>query len=292
LTRTLVLVTIVSSAEERTMGLTAAPGPTDAGNSLPDEVEVTVIEQARRRARKRAVLVLILGAAAAIGALVWGRGSSPPQIMAEQGGQHAGWSGAESTASSHLIASHGIFHVGWGLAYADGRVIWQGDTAAVVFERRLSPIGAALFRSGVIGWDDFLRNPAGGLHSSVWAEPGARHHQPAAYAVCPSRSSADGSFSEPIATSQLPAAVKHVLEGRPAARAGQVSGGYPAGPPTWKGTCVQVDRVDLPALVGAGGGTLHGSQTMVRLGRDADGTTVEVSILPVMPHGEFIIWGG
>jgi hypothetical protein len=31
---------------------------------------------------------------------------------------------------------------------------------------------------------------------------------------------------------------------------------------------------------------------MVRLGRDADGTTVEVSILPVMPHGEFIIWGG
>ncbi|HKX69480.1 MAG TPA: hypothetical protein VJN29_19860 [Intrasporangium sp.] len=289
----MLLVTIVSSAEERTMGLTAAPGPLDASDSLPHAVEVTVIEQARRRARRRAVTVLILGTALAIGALVAGRGSSPPQIRGEQGAQSARWSGADSTATSVLVATHGILHVGWGLAYADGRVIWQGDTAAAVFERRLSPIGSVLLWSGVFGWDAFLRDPVGGLFAGVWAEPSARHHQPAAYAVCPSRVSADGSFSEPIAITQLPRAAKHVLQGRPTARAGQVSSRYPAGsPPIWKGTCVQVDRADLPALVGASGGTLHGSQIALRLGRDADGTTVEVSIHPVMPHGEFIIWGG
>jgi hypothetical protein len=292
LTRSLVLVTIVSSAEERTMGLTAAPGPSDAGDSLPREVEVAVSEQKRRRSRRRAVSILVVGAAVAIGVLVAVRGSSSQQSMGEQGGQRAGWSRSESTASSHLIASHGIFHVGWGLAYADGRVIWELDTAAPVFERRLSLTGAVLLWSGAFGWDAFLRDPVGGLHATLWAEPAARPYEPAAYAVCPSRVSSDGSFSEPVTVNQLPSAAKQILERRPSARAGQVSSGYPPGRLQWKEICVQVDRADLLALMGASGATPPGSQTVVRLGRDADGTTVEVSIHPVMPHGEFIIWGG
>lgn len=238
-------------------------------------------------------MVLILGAAVAIGALVVARGSSSSEDSGEPGGPRAGWSGDHSAARSQLVASRGVFHVGWALAYADGRVIWHGDMAAAVFERRLSPVGSTLLLSGAFGWDEFLRNPSGGLPGSAWAEPTARQHQPAAYAVCPIRVSRDGSFSEPIPVSHLPPAARDLLADRPRARAGLVSSGYPAGPPPrWEGTCVQVDRADLPGLVGQGGGTLPASQTVVRLGRDADGTTVEVSILPVMPHGEFIIWGG
>jgi hypothetical protein len=85
-----------------------------------------------------------------------------------------------------LIAEYQHVGIGWVYLYADGRVLWSflGPT----YERRLSPAGVDLVRSGAIEPSLFLRQclacmkpilPAGS-----WADDEIRQYVPSRYAMC------------------------------------------------------------------------------------------------------------
>ena len=112
----------------------------------------------------------------------------------------AGWDGngippegvALSTpAEGELIGQFAEFHVGFLFVYADGRVIWHPDLGGGPFERRLTPEGVDLVRSGDIQAEDLL--PPWVLHgvpASAWADAEIKPYAPPRYAICldPSRS--------------------------------------------------------------------------------------------------------
>ena len=94
--------------------------------------------------------------------------------------------GPSTPKTGQLIADYQHVGIGWVYVYADGRVLWSflGPT----YERRLSPAGVDLVRSGAIEPSVFLRQclactkpllPAGS-----WADTEFRHYVPSRYAMC------------------------------------------------------------------------------------------------------------
>jgi hypothetical protein len=85
-----------------------------------------------------------------------------------------------------LIAEYQHVGFGWVYVYADGRVLWSflGPT----YERRLSPAGVDLVRSGAIEPSVFLRQclactrPV--LPTGSWADTEIRQYMPSRYAMC------------------------------------------------------------------------------------------------------------
>ena len=88
--------------------------------------------------------------------------------------------------TGQLIADYRHAGIGWVYVYADGRVLWSflGPT----YERRLSPAGVDLVRSGAIEPSLFLRQcPACTkplLPAGSWAETEIRQYVPSRYAMC------------------------------------------------------------------------------------------------------------
>ena len=100
--------------------------------------------------------------------------------------------------------------IGW--VYADGRVIWSSDAGGwVLNERRLTPDGVELVRSGAIAREDagppWVHYPA-----SAWADPESRRYVPPRYAIC----YADGSqIVDPSSVAGLlPAGAEALLRGK------------------------------------------------------------------------------
>jgi hypothetical protein len=88
--------------------------------------------------------------------------------------------------TGQLIADYQHRGIGWVYVYADGRVLWSflGPT----YERRLSPAGVDLVRSGAIEPSVFLRQclactkPV--LPAGSWADDEIRQYVPSRYAMC------------------------------------------------------------------------------------------------------------
>jgi hypothetical protein len=113
------------------------------------------------------------------------------------------------------------------------------------------------------------------------------------YAVCPFRGSVDETESGSLSASELPPLARELLAGRTHARPGYVNGGYPHGPrPQWASTCVQLGSAELPALERVGRLERGDGWRDVTFGHDTAGWVLQASVIPVMPHGEFIVWGG
>jgi hypothetical protein len=88
--------------------------------------------------------------------------------------------------TGELIADHQHAGIGWVYVYADGRVLWSflGPT----YERRLSPAGVDLVRSGAIEPSLFLRQclacTKSLLPAGSWADTEIRQYAPSRYAMC------------------------------------------------------------------------------------------------------------
>jgi hypothetical protein len=109
------------------------------------------------------------------------------------------------------------------IVYADGRVLWWNDLRRLepegnlgggnfVMERRLTPEGVDLVRSGVEpgNADDY-----GDLPDSAWADATARPYAPPRYAVCFRANGEDDPSSHPMhaAVDLLPASATALLDG-------------------------------------------------------------------------------
>jgi hypothetical protein len=114
-------------------------------------------------------------------------------------GAEARWlppEGAEPStpADGKLVVSEGDTSPWWSLqVYADGRVIWLNERYATSLahgfwqERRLTPEGVELLRSGVIRLGGEFHGTGSKLPASAWEDPEARSYVPSRYVVCASR---------------------------------------------------------------------------------------------------------
>ena len=82
-----------------------------------------------------------------------------------------------------VVAQFAENQVGWVYVYADGRVIWYRDGVSM-FERRLTPDGVDLVRSGAVRPGELLGYADSPVPASAWADPEIRAYVPARYAVC------------------------------------------------------------------------------------------------------------
>lgn len=93
--------------------------------------------------------------------------------------------GAEPStpAEGKLVAEDGGIHP-WRYVqvYADGRVIWLTEATTGWLERRLTPEGVELVRSGAVQPEDV--EPPSNVPESAWEDPEARPYVPSRYVVC------------------------------------------------------------------------------------------------------------
>ena len=261
--------------------------PPDLPDTLPRAVEDAVIQQARRRARRRRITqgVVVALIFAAVVALLRSRDASPPPAAgAPNAGQVAG-SGLAAADGDSLVMKWGEIHVGWALVYADGRVLWRPDSPPVL-ERRLTATGLAFVKSGAVAWDKFMDDSHSQIPAGAWLDPGAREYRPAAHAVCLYA----GQNQPTTDVRALPASARAVLTGAPRAPAGHVLAASYSNS-MWN--CLRVTDGELEALrrTAAAGGESTEDEDFT-FPPSANGTTVEAFSSPIMPHGEWIAWGG
>jgi hypothetical protein len=207
----------------------------------------------------------------------------------------AGWDGlgvppegvALSTpAEGQLISQFAEFHVGFVFVYADGRVIWHPDLAEGPFERRLTPEGVELVRSGAIQAEDLL--PPWVLHrvpASAWADAKIKLYAPPRYAICldPDRS-----------VDLLPAPAQALLRGKEHTYdgAGPILGG--GDPPT---ECLEVTTEEARAIdqiLSDAGIERHTSADSgdVSFVLQHGGERIRISFNPLYPDGLWHYMGG
>jgi hypothetical protein len=266
------------------MALTSPPVYHDI--PLPPAIEDAVIKEARRRARRRRIAQgLVMTLLLAAGAALIGSRTDPPSAGAEaRVGQVDGSGLGVAPEGSHLVMRWGAVHVGWVLAYADGRLLSYQDSGPV-WERWLTPAGLALARSNAVNWDQFLHVTQSMFPASAWMDPAPREYRPGAYAACLWAGS-----NQPADVSALPAEALTLLKNAVPASAGHVvAASYEAD--TWN--CLRVTAAELDVLrqIAVRDGGWDSGDDFV-LPPSADGSSVSAAIWPVMPHGQWIAWGG
>lgn len=284
------------------MILSAPPGQAGPRDIVSSQVENAVIEQARRRARRRQAAYAAVVGLVLVGAMaLLGSRDAPPTGGGSGAGDGATAVGAEGRAAQ-LVDSFQVLHVGWLAVYADGRVIRHAAESSYgeldnLAERRLSPSGMAQVRAHTIDWRALLAKPSDALPSTAWAEPAWRPHVPPSYAVCLHWVASGFTSSRVLAVTEVPAPARAVLEGRPLARGPFLSRWDPPqaspSPPSPAWNCIEVDRAGIAALARTStlehwGGTSRG----IMLLQYPDGSSDIARVLPVLPHGEFDAAGG
>jgi hypothetical protein len=267
---------------------TMAPVAPPALHDTPRrEVEDAVIKEARRRARRRRIrqgLVVAVIVAAVVAALGSRKSPPPHGVDSPASTQDGGFGLTDVSDPAQLLAKYGRVHVGWVLVYVDGRVLWYPDHDPVS-ERRLTPAGVDLVRVGSLGLDDLLGAKNSTSPADIWSEREAHEYRPTAYAVC-----LWAAPNHPGEVRAMPAPARDVLSDAPPARAGHVvAASYEAS--TWH--CLRIGRADLAALERSAARvkpTSHGDEMV--FARSADGSRVTAFVVPMMPHGEWIAWGG
>lgn len=291
------------------MPVSTSPHRSDSeASAAPDRGEA-LIEEARQHARARrrtragiAIAVSIVAASAvAVGLAVTGSGSSP----GERPGAGAGVPAAVAPAEeAELVTSWGGFHSGWVLVYADGRVIWYPDAGAGlaegmsrywIVERRLTTVGLRLVQSGAIQAEDF--NRAAAVPPEAWAEPRYRPYVPAVYAVCHWRQEEmSGAWVDARSVlSDLPPAVRAMLRGTD-----RTFSGFSFLDMTPPGLQAPVTCFTLSAEATDDLAQLSYRPTLRYRAEGGELTFVDparalvigMQVLPVTPHGQFVLWGG
>ena len=293
------------------MTVSAPPHRSDSEASAGPDRGEALIEEARRHARARrrlsagiAIAVAIVAVSAvAVSLAAAGAGSSSDRgraVDADAGARAA----VAPAAEAEVVTSWGRIHEGWVLVYADGRVIWypdahaglaEGMSRSAIVERRLTTDGLRLVRSGAIQVGDF--NWADLVPSDVWAEPRYRPYVPAVYAVCRwEQDELSGTWADATTIlGDLPPAVRALL--RDTHRTFSGFSFLAMTPPEVQEptTCFALTTRAADDLVRLSyEPTLRYRKEGDRLTFvDPENTLVTTMwILPVMPHGQFVLWGG
>jgi hypothetical protein len=303
------------------MTVAAPPRPPRPSDPVERDDPEALIEEARQRTRRRrrryaaaATVLVLIGVALSI---VFAR---PGPSQDASAGLPAPAATPDQDAGATLIAHYERFHVGYVLAYGDGRVIWQFATGPVMsplLERHLTPDGVELVRSGAMwigtlfgegtvslcagdrrprvsfGWlrycdPNFPRAPAGS-----WADSAIGTYEPSRWSI--------GALSE-SEIGRFPAAAQAVLRGAERATYNNVFLLYPDMPdmPTFPTESIELTTAELNvirmALIDEGiplvsdssvsdpnapvGGPFV-SPSWIKLGN-----TLNLFPSPILPHGE------
>lgn len=103
-----------------------------------------------------------------------------PEVVAVHGGIPAA---PTTTATPEVVAVWARTDEGWILVYDDGRVLSHPDVGPI-FERRLSPRGLNLIRSGTVEPQDLQLYLSMSVPAEAWSDPIPETFRPDRYAVC------------------------------------------------------------------------------------------------------------
>lgn len=203
-----------------------------------------------------------------------------------------------------LIDSWGRVHEGWVLVYDDGRVLWYPDAGAgmargmsryAIVERRLTTEGLELVRSGALGSGQFNRSEL--VPADVWAEAEWRPYVPAEYAVCHvAEGSPDDYWADASSVfAELPPEARTLVRDRQRQFTGfSFNPAFDLPEILEPVECFALTTDEADSLVEVSSRPdvrrFHESGTYLRF--VGERLVVEMWITPVMPHGQFVLWGG
>jgi hypothetical protein len=200
-------------------------------------------------------------------------------------GPDAGWDGVgfppEGTAPStpkkgKLVAYYDVIQgAGYVYVYADGRVISYGGVGNSgregIYERRLTPEGVELVRSGAVKAERFQlsSNP---VPADAWEDPEARPYVPARYAIC-YWMQRGGDFVSPSTVLRFfPAQAREILAGKDH---------------TYQPSPADQDPLECSEVTTDAARALDNILRDARV-VDAKGDQIDWEINALLPHGE---WG-
>lgn len=274
--------------------------PGRGGDALIEEAK----QHARLRRRRVAVTAIVASlvvAGAVTGALVAsGAGSSSTRPSTQAGAEiPAGTTGVEHVDA---VASWAEVHTGWVMIFGDGRVLVSHDTGPIR-ERRLSPAGLGLVQSGEVTALDVRSNT---FDSEWWAVARYTEYVAAEYAACPrGEPQPDGTWiSASAALVRLPNAVRAVVQGSQKTIHGFefdtfLPSGTVAPPADWRRgiLCFALSPAQASAITLISDersaeivapGEEWGSVTFMPDG----GEPMEMVLIPMLPDGRVLLWGG
>ncbi len=263
----------------------------------------------RHRVRRRRTVVLVVSAAvalvAAVGIAVVGGHVGAAGELARAGERSPAGAAADGERVEVLDA-WAVLHEGWVLVYADGRVIWFPESGStlyaehtrdVMLERRLSADGLARFESGDLSAADVDVVWPAPLPDDLWASADFRPFTPSAYAICAWQGGEGprGWMHVAGVLDELPPVARSVLRGTERPFTGYEFDAFQV-PDELLGpvTCFGVTPPAAEVVVGLS------ERPSQRYRAEGDlltftsrlGDPITLVILPVMPHGQFVIWGG
>jgi hypothetical protein len=289
------------------------PGPRDlVGWAEPEALIAEARQRARRRRRRYAAAVAVLALLATSFIVVFGR-PGPSQSLSPDPPPTLPVPPDPDKAAS-IVAKFGKLHVGWVLVYGDGRVI-KYDEAGDVFERRLTANGFNLVRSGAIELRALLPWPPLAdrrLPSDTWADRKSKPYVASRYAACFSEGQDDGLLgSRPghatEAVGRLPATGRQLLRGKErtysnidlVARLAVPDLDLPDPPVECFEVSTEEARVLFRTLRRAGFafGFADGAHPWAGAPNGPCGgieqpAEIGVCFWPILPHGEWVVWGG
>jgi hypothetical protein len=290
--------------------MTSSSGPTleriARGVPIPEPAYERLLRRRDRKRRNQRIAAGVVGIAVFVGAvgLVTTLGSSDRTQPGVSGGVGTGptatgppvtqtvapetdhWDGGglppegaiPSTPETGELIAERITPLGSGdvFVYADGRVIWNSYR---LNERRLTPEGLDLVRSGAIQPEDLNPGPPS-VPADAWADAEARPYVPPRYAVCYFMVSGPGFVYEYPYTVLpfFPAPARAILRGE--LSHGIVGGA--AGDP---------DSPECSAVTAEEARALDEMLSGVRV-EDSEGGEIGTELLPILPHGPGFSSGG
>lgn len=264
----------------------------------PDRGGEALIEEAKQHARlrrRRVAITAIVASLAITGAVTaalvaGGAGSSSSRPPSQAGAEVPA---AGTTAVEHVdaVASWAKIHTGWVMIFSDGRVLVSHDTGPVR-ERWLSPAGLGLVQSGHVTALDVRSNT---FDSEWWTIARYREYVAAEYAACPQ-------VPASTALDRLPNAVRDVVQGTQRRLFGfEFDTLQPSDmqipPADWSrgNVCFVLAPADVSAIALLSDQRLPDFSPM---GFDnftftpVDGEPMDVFLLPILPDGRVLFWGG
>ena len=296
------------------MTVTAPPRRPDSHDAEftvePDRSGEALIEEAKQHARLRrrrvavtAIVASLAIAGAVTAALVAGGTGSSSSRPSSQVGAEVPVAGTTAVEHVDAVASWAKIHTGWVMIFSDGRVLVSHDTGPVR-ERWLSPAGLDLVQSGQVTALDVRSNT---FDSASWAVARYTEYVAAEYAACPRHGEPQPNgtwISASTALVRLPHAVRAVVRGTQRTIFGfEFDTFLPSGmvtpPADWRrGTAcfaLSPGQASAIALVSdersAGIVAPVGEWSTLTFTPDG-GEPIEVVLIPMLPDGRVLFWGG
>ena len=270
--------------------------------------------------------------AAATAAVVFGLISTTAIVAASGTVGQAPAAAAEGAAAdgraaddANIIAAWSRVRVGWIYVYGDGRVVLRHDNGRLltsegsvsfgVIQRRLSPFGLQLVRTGTVNFAAVLGQPDD-VESGFWSPAAPALYQPSSYALCLVNTAPNPPRDQLLL--DMPEIIDRV--GGPAAEVlrdgvvrsftddfldehGDFAGmdGFHSAP--GRGVeCIVLDKAGMLALwaqtrLPLSGpddrGVLRLSDATFGVLTDIDGAAEYlVAAIPILPHGGWVVWAG